>query len=66
MKVSRREIAMVAAGSALAAKTLAQTPPASPGSELARTVREANQRNSEALAKFDLPTATEPAFQFRA
>ncbi|MES1262172.1 MAG: hypothetical protein ABUS49_10585 [Acidobacteriota bacterium] len=65
MKLSRREMAALAAGSALAVKSSAQTPPAA-NADTAQAVREGNRRNSELLAKFDVPAATEPAFQFRA
>lgn len=65
-KLSRREIVLGvagAAGVALNAPANAQEPPAT---DLARAAREANQRNSEALSKMELPLATEPAFQFKA
>jgi hypothetical protein len=62
-KFSRREIVLGAAGSALQVSANAQAPAVT---DLARTAREANQRNSEALSKMDLPIATEPAFQFKA
>jgi hypothetical protein len=54
------------AGSALAAKSSAQAPPTAANADTAQAVRDANRRNSESLAKFDVPAATEPAFQFRA
>jgi len=58
--LSRRELAAAAAGSAFAMKAAAQAPAPPP------TAREANERNAETLAKFELPAATEPAFQFKA
>lgn len=62
-KLSRREIVLGAAGAALPMPANAQEPAAT---DLTRAAREANQRNSEALSKMDLPIATEPAFQFKA
>ena len=65
MKITRRQLgAALLAPAALAA----QAPPAVPSTpeeELAAT-REQNRRNSEALDKFPVPMATEPAFQFKA
>jgi hypothetical protein len=62
---------VVAAGSAIAARASAQTaatpapvPPANP--DFAQQARDSVQRNHDALAKFDIPMATEPAFQFKA
>jgi hypothetical protein len=64
MKITRRRLgAAVLAPAAL----LAQTPPplpTSPEEELA-AVRDQNRRNSEALDKFQVPMATEPAFLFK-
>jgi hypothetical protein len=40
----------------------AQAPPA----DLAQVVREGNKRNSEILAKFEIPISTEPAVRFEA
>ena len=63
MQVTRREL-----GGALLASTaaLAQTqpPPATPEAEL-QAARQQLQRNSQALARFDLPAATEPACVFK-
>jgi hypothetical protein len=62
MKLTRRQLVQAAAGSALAAR--AQTTPA-PESDPAIAAHDANRRNAEALAKFELPMATEPAFEFK-
>ncbi len=62
MKLSRREIVAVVAGSAAAAKVAAQTPAV----DLAKAAQESNRRNADLLAKVELPAATEPAFRFRA
>ncbi len=64
MKITRRQLAAVS----LAPAALAQTPPsATPESEeeLLKAGRESVRRNAEALAKYPLPMATEPAFQFK-
>lgn len=68
MKISRRELTLAA--TALASRVTAQTPPAPAAAALspdeqARAAREANQRASETLAKFEISMATEPAFQFK-
>jgi hypothetical protein len=62
MKLSRRELAgALIAGTALPAP--AQNPPAAAA---VQDAADALRRNSEALARFELPQSTEPAFQFRA
>lgn len=68
MKLTRRRLAQSAAGMAFAWKALPQTPPASPGAPdaLLASERESRKRNSEALAKIDVPMPTEPAFSFKA
>ena len=63
MKLSRRELAgELIAGTALLAP--AQNPLAA--ADAAQNAADTLRGNSEALAKFELPLATEPAFQFRA
>jgi hypothetical protein len=52
-----------AAAAALAPKVKAQ--PAPPAGDATQQARDAWQRNSETLAKFEIPMATEPAFQFK-
>jgi hypothetical protein len=63
-KITRRGlmVASITAGAGAAA-TSAQTTPAQ--SDLAKATREQNQRAGDVLAKFDIPLATEPAFQFK-
>jgi hypothetical protein len=43
-----------------------ESQPPQPAADLEKVIHDANQRNSEALAKFEIPIATEPAFQFKA
>lgn len=63
MKFSRRELTLGAAVAALAPKVSAQ--PAPPAGDATQQARDAWQRNAETLAKFEIPMATEPAFQFK-
>ncbi len=69
MKITRRNLAAAALGSAMCLRTGA-TPqtPAAPGQpeDLNAAAKEEIRKNSETLAKFDLPMSTEPAFQFKA
>jgi hypothetical protein len=69
VKLTRREL-VVAAGSVAAAKALAQAPaapPQPPGPrDFAQEARDNLQRNGATLAKFVIPMAVEPAFQFKA
>jgi hypothetical protein len=61
LKITRRKLAAAALGSAAGFQTLAaQTQP----EDLNAAVKEQIRKNSEALAKVDLPMSTEPAFQF--
>jgi hypothetical protein len=60
VKTTRRELGTVLAAAALGAEAQAQTPPA----DLTKQIHDANQRNSELLAKYEIPIATEPAFRF--
>lgn len=68
MKITRRKLAAVALAPALLAQTPpSQTPPpipSNPEEELA-AARAQNQRNSQALDKFAVPIATEPATVFK-
>ena len=67
-KLTRRQIAEVAGAATLAfvaARTLAQAPPA-PGTDWDKAARESHRENSETLAKFEVPMSVEPAFHFRA
>lgn len=61
VRISRRELAVTALGAALAPAVQSQTPP-----DFAKTIRDAQKRNSDTLSKFEVPIATEPAFQFKA
>ena len=64
VKITRRQLAGVAAGSVLATAALkAQQVPANAELEKARA---SHRENSATLAKFDIPQSTEPAFVFRA
>jgi hypothetical protein len=63
MKLNRRQL-VTGAGSALAARALAQNP--APETDLTKAARDANRNHSETLAKFEVAMATEPAFQFKA
>ena len=66
MKLTRRQLGIaVTAAAAVAAD--AQNPAANNQSpDVEKSVREANARNSQTLAQFEIPIATEPAFQFKA
>jgi hypothetical protein len=66
VKISRRELALaVTSAAALAGQTQSAPPAQSPQDELA-AARQQNTANQEALAKFEIPQATEPAVHFRA
>jgi hypothetical protein len=61
-EITRRRLALAALGSAAALSPAnAQAP-----EDLNEAAKEQIRKNSEALAKFDLPVSTEPAFQFKA
>lgn len=62
MKLTRRQLA----GMAVAAPALAQTQPADSPSGADQSARDNNKRNSDTLARVEIPVATEPAFQFKA
>ncbi len=67
MKITRRKLAAAALASAGLGVAHAQAPPppAQP-EDLNAAAKEQARKNTEALAKFDVPVSTEPAFQFRA
>ena len=69
MKITRRQLAATALGPAAgfsAARSQAQTPPGSTEpQDLNAAAREQIRKTAETLAKFDLPTSTEPAFVFK-
>ncbi len=58
MKATRRELVTAALALAVAPQAEAQPP------DLAKSIRDANQRNSDTLTKFEIPIATEPVFRF--
>ncbi len=68
MKLTRRQMVGAAiAGSAAAVKAMAQAGSGSGTTpDFAKQAHDNLQRNADALAKFALPIATEPAFQFKA
>jgi hypothetical protein len=63
MKITRRMLAVSAIAS-LAAP--GQAPPPATAEEELKMAREQVRRNGEALAKYDVPMTTEPAFRFEA
>jgi hypothetical protein len=64
MKITRRNLAAAALASAgLKARSM-QAPASTPPEEPNAAAKEVH-KNSETLAKFDLPMSTEPAFQFK-
>ncbi|MDP9169357.1 MAG: hypothetical protein M3N54_01955 [Acidobacteriota bacterium] len=66
MKLSRRELAGLAAGTAMATVAPAQVTGPAAAADPEQAVRDNNGRISEALSKYEIPLATEPAFQFKA
>jgi hypothetical protein len=63
-KITRRQLAGVAAGSLAVATAIAQAP--ATAQDFDSAARESHKQNAEALAKFEVPMALEPAFQFKA
>jgi hypothetical protein len=63
MKLTRRQLA----SALVSAAALAQTPPAPPATpdEELKAARARISANGAALAKQEVPMATEPAFQFK-
>jgi len=61
-KLTRRELAAVALGTAAAP---AQEKPQAPPEDELSAARKQVESNAAALAKFDLPMSTEPAFLFK-
>jgi hypothetical protein len=64
MKLTRRQLAWLLAGPE-PSRPQPETREES-AEQLLAAARERLRRNTEALAKVQIPTATEPAFQFRA
>jgi hypothetical protein len=67
-RMTRRELAGVAAGTAAASLMTVKTIVHAQGiaQDWDKAARESHRENSEALAKFDIPMSLEPAFQFKA
>jgi hypothetical protein len=63
VQITRRKLALAVLSTSAAAHA-AQAP--GPTEDLSTAAAEQVRKNSEALAKFDLPMSTEPAFQFKA
>ena len=63
MAVTRRSLARMLAGAAVARKTVAQT--AAPGDADLEAARELMRANAQQIAQVKLPMATEPAFHFK-
>ena len=64
MKLTRRQLATALTSAAALAQT-PSGPPATPEDEL-KAARDRFQANGAALARQEVPMATEPAFQFKA
>ena len=64
MKLTRRQLATALTSAAALAQT-PSGPPATPEDEL-KAARDRVKANGAALAKQEVPVATEPAFQFKA
>jgi hypothetical protein len=62
---TRRELALMAAASLVAAKAAAQAPPA-PNTDWYQAALQSHKQNSQALAQFHIDMSVEPAFQFKA
>jgi hypothetical protein len=60
MKLTRRQLVIAAAVGSAALKASAQSAPAP------QAATDTIRQNAETLAKFTIPIATEPAFQFKA
>jgi hypothetical protein len=67
-RVTRRQLIVAAAASALAVKVAAQTPGPAPQSnqDFTQAAQESHRKNSMILASFPIPMSVEPAFQFKA
>jgi hypothetical protein len=62
MQITRRELAAAVLAAAPASPQSAPTTP----EDLLKAARDRLKANADALAKVDVPMATEPAFQFKA
>ena len=67
MKITRRKLALVALGSASAVRAeRSQAAAAAQPEDHNAVAKEQLHKDAEALAKFNVPVSTEPAFQFKA
>ena len=68
-KLTRRELAIIAATSLTSLATaglIAQTSPPAADADLYKAALESNRQDAAVLAQFEIPMSTEPAFQFKA
>lgn len=69
-KLTRRELAVIATASLTSSlvttRLIAQTAPPATDADLYRAALESNRQDAAALAQFEIPMSTEPAFQFKA
>jgi hypothetical protein len=67
-KLTRRQLVSAAAGSAAVSlvtlAVIAQAPPSS--QDFDKAAVQSHKENSDVLARFEIPMALEPAFQFKA
>ena len=66
IKITRRDLAAVLGSAAGTALAHGQETPASQPEDLNAVAKDQIRKNTEALAKVDLPMSTEPAFRFKA
>ena len=62
---TRRDLALLAAASLVAAKAAAQAPPA-PNTDWYQAALDSHKQTSQTLARFQIDMSVEPAFQFKA
>jgi len=65
-KPTRRELAVMVAGSLATAMAIGQTPPPAANPDWYQAALESNKENSRILGQFQVPMSVEPAFQFKA
>ena len=65
-KLTRRDLAVMVAGSLATAAAIAQTPPSAANPDWYQAALESHKENSGFLARFQIPISTGPAFQFKA
>jgi hypothetical protein len=66
MKITRRQLALTAAGALAAVPASAQQTSPAVSPDWDRLAREAHLESSQAIARVDVPMLVEPAFQFKA